>query len=102
MEEVRIKVLREIRLDKNLQPIEGKQVFNNVYLICDEEEVFLGSVDTAEELATIIHPEGIKDIYYNYLDEKERLIFAKAFKKTDGIYTFNDEKFSVKEIMKWL
>lgn len=102
MEEVRVKVLREVCLDKNLQPIEGKQVFNNIYLICDEEEVFLGSVDTAEELATIIQPEGIKDIYYNYLDERERFIFTKAFKKTDGIYTFNDEKFSVKEIMFWL
>lgn len=102
MEEVRIKVLREIRLDKNLQPIEGKQIFNNVYLICDEEEVFLGSVDTVEELATIIQPKGIKDIYYNYLDERERFIFTKAFKKTSGIYTFNDEKFSVKEMMFWL
>lgn len=102
MEEVRIKVMREITLDKNLQPIEGKRVFNCVYLVCDEKEVFLGTVETAEELATIIQPEGIKDIYYYYLDEKERLIFAKAFKKTNGIYTFNNEKFSVKEIMQWL
>ena len=102
MEEVRIKVLREIILDKNLQPIEGKQVFNSVYLACDEEEVFLGTVETTEELANMIQPAEIKDIYYNYLDERERLIFAKAFKETNGIYTFNNERFSVKEIMKWL
>ncbi|MEG1482527.1 hypothetical protein [Clostridium sp.] len=95
LEKVSIKVFKEIPLDEDLNPIKDIKVFNSVYLSCDDLEVFLGTIETKEELLEFVEPSGLIDIFENYLNPNEVEIFNKALEHTKRIYSFNDKEYKL-------
>ncbi|MEG0908747.1 MAG: hypothetical protein RSH78_00090 [Bacilli bacterium] len=95
LEKVSIKVFKEIPLDEDLNPLEDVKVFNSVYLCCDNLEVFLGTIESKKELLELVEPNGLMDVFENYLNPFEVETFIKALEQTRRIYSFNDKEYEL-------